>query len=63
MVDWLHFLFQTAALLSGLASLFVVRLGGKQKEDCGPFSTHPPISAYIRSGVPDFRGDPRRPVK
>jgi len=32
MVDWINFLFQTAVLVSGLASLLVIRVLGTQKE-------------------------------
>jgi hypothetical protein len=52
MVDWLHFLFQTAALLSGLASLFVVRLGGKQKEALRSIQHSP--SNRPHTSVPEF---------
>jgi len=58
MADWIHFLFHTAAVVSGLASLLAVRPRGSRKVALRSMQTLASEAAACRgSGAPDLRRD------
>jgi hypothetical protein len=64
MADWIHFLFHTAALVSGLASLLFVRQRGTRKEALRSIQTlASEAAACSLSSVVNSPGDSRRSLE
>ena len=61
MAHWIYFLFQTAAAISGLASLMVVRPRGMRKEAWRSLPTC--VFRSSPSSIADLPEDPRRYVE